>query len=201
MNKINQLCERVAILEKKIQYYEGNNLQQNIVTKEESYDPENKSKFILDLTSPLEHFKTGSYNPYLPGFLKTLKTKSGQCLPCCFTGVKGKGNDGNDFKNYQLFKKEQEVIEKCKQNKKDVETLNPLKEGSEVNPGSPKQPKKKKSKSNLYVSKADAAFPLQQNNLGFLPPSLQLFLFENENLKTKFCNYSQKGWSEMTFNK
>ena len=29
MNKINQLCERVAILEKKIQYYEGNNLQQN----------------------------------------------------------------------------------------------------------------------------------------------------------------------------
>ena len=29
MNKINQLCERVAILEKKIQYYEGNNLQNN----------------------------------------------------------------------------------------------------------------------------------------------------------------------------
>jgi len=29
LNKINQLCERVAILEKKIQYYEGNNLQNN----------------------------------------------------------------------------------------------------------------------------------------------------------------------------
>lgn len=29
INKINQLCERVAILEIKIQYYEGNNLQNN----------------------------------------------------------------------------------------------------------------------------------------------------------------------------
>ena len=202
-NKNYYICPRYwnVIEERSVSQKEidDNHLQKNIVTKEESYDPENKSKFILDLTSPLEHFKTGSYNPYLPGFLKTLKTKSGQCLPCCFTGVKGKGNDGNDFKNYQLFKKEQEVIEKCKQNKKDVEIsvskghavpLNPLTKGSEVNPGSPKQPKKKKSKSNLYVSKADAAFPLQQNNLGFLPPSLQLFLFENENY-SKECKSSK----------
>ena len=202
-NKKYYICPRYwnVIEERSVSQKEidDNHLQKNIVTKEESYDPENKSKFILDLTSPLEHFKTGSYNPYLPGFLKTLKTKSGQCLPCCFTGVKGKGNDGNDFKNYQLFKKEQEVIEKCKQNKKDVEIsvskghavpLNPLTKGSEVNPGSPKQPKKKKSKSNLYVSKADAAFPLQQNNLGFLPPSLQLFLFENENY-SKECKSSK----------
>lgn len=29
MNKINQLCERVSLLERKIQQYEGNNLQQN----------------------------------------------------------------------------------------------------------------------------------------------------------------------------
>jgi hypothetical protein len=95
--------------------------------------------------------------------------------------------------------KEQEVIEKCKQNKKDVESsvskghtvsLVPLTKGSEGDPGSPKQPKKKKSKSNLYVSKADAAFPLQQNNLGFLPPSLQLFLFENENY-SKECKSSK----------
>jgi hypothetical protein len=44
--------------------------QKNIVTKEESYDPGNKNKFILDLTTPREHFKTGSYNPYLPGFFQ-----------------------------------------------------------------------------------------------------------------------------------
>jgi hypothetical protein len=202
-NKNYYICPRYwnVIEERSVSQKEvdDNHLQKHIVTKEESYDPGNKSKFILDLTSPLEHFKTGSYNPYLPGFLKTLKTKSGQCLPCCFTGVKGKGNDGNDFKNYQLFKKEQEVIEKCKQNKKDIETsvskgrdvpLLPLQDGSEGKPGSPKQPKKKKSKSNLYVSKADAAFPLQQNNLGFLPPSLQLFLFENENY-SKECKSSK----------
>ena len=29
MNKINQLCERVSLLERKIQQYEGNNLQNN----------------------------------------------------------------------------------------------------------------------------------------------------------------------------
>jgi hypothetical protein len=29
INKINQLCERVSLLEKKIQHYEGNNLQNN----------------------------------------------------------------------------------------------------------------------------------------------------------------------------
>ena len=203
-NKHYYICPRYwnVVEERSVSQKEidDNNLQKNIVTKEESYDPENKNKFILDLTSPLEHFKTGSYNPYLPGFLKTLKTKSGQCLPCCFTGIKGKGKDGDNFKNYQLFKKEQEVIEKCKQNKKDVEpsvskgravTSNPLQEeGLEGNPASPKQPKKKKSKSNLYVSKADAAFPLQQNNLGFLPPSLQLFLFENENY-SKECKSSK----------
>ena len=203
-NKKYYICPRYwnVIEERSVSQKEidDNHLQKHIVTKEESYDPENKSKFILDLTSPLEHFKTGSYNPYLPGFLKTLKTKSGQCLPCCFTGVKGKGNDGNDFKNYQLFKKEQEVIEKCKQNKKGVEPsvskehavvpLVPLTKGSEGDPDLPQQLKKKKSKSNLYVSKADAAFPLQQNNLGFLPPSLQLFLFENENY-SKECKSSK----------
>jgi hypothetical protein len=68
-------------------------LQAHIVTKEEDYNPSNKEKYIIDLTSPLEHFKTGKYTPYLPGFLKTLKTKSGKCLPCCFTGVKDKDSD------------------------------------------------------------------------------------------------------------
>jgi len=29
INKINQLCERVSLLERKIQQYEGNNFQQN----------------------------------------------------------------------------------------------------------------------------------------------------------------------------
>jgi hypothetical protein len=29
INKINQLCERVSLLERKIQQYEGNNLQNN----------------------------------------------------------------------------------------------------------------------------------------------------------------------------
>ena len=49
----------------------------------------------------------------------------------------------------------------------------------------PAKQKKKKSKTNLYVSKPDSAFPLQQNNLGFLPLSLQLFLFEDENYSRK----------------
>jgi hypothetical protein len=113
-NKKYYICPRYwnVIEERSVSQKEvdDNHLQKHIVTKEESYDPENKNKFILDLTSPLEHFKTGSYNPYLPGFLKTLKTKSGQCLPCCFTGIKGKGKDGDNFKNYQLFKKEQEGV-------------------------------------------------------------------------------------------
>ena len=203
---------------------DDNKLQAHIVTKEEDYNPNNKEKYIIDLTSPLEHFKTGKYTPYLPGFLKTLKTKSGKCLPCCFTGVKDK--DSDDFKDYRVFEKEQEVINQCKKGK-----------GIEKQPKQPKQPtkaaqkqkgekeglkeeeqqrqeqeqrqeqrqeqqeqqeqqereqqeetmkeKKKKSKTNVYVSKPDSAFPLQQNNLGFLPLSLQLFLFEDENYSKK----------------
>jgi hypothetical protein len=90
-------------------------LHAHIVTKEEDYNPSNKEKYIIDLTSPLEHFKTGKYTPYLPGFLKTLKTKSGKCLPCCFTGVKDKESD--QFKDYRVFEKEQEVINQCKKGK------------------------------------------------------------------------------------
>uniref|UniRef100_A0A6C0F0Y5 Uncharacterized protein n=1 Tax=viral metagenome TaxID=1070528 RepID=A0A6C0F0Y5_9ZZZZ len=183
------VIEKRSVSQKEI---DDNNLQKNIVTKEESYDPANKTKFILDLTTPREHFKTGSYNPYLPGFLKTVKTKSGQCLPCCFTGMKGIGNsDGKDFRNYQLFKKEQEVIKKCKQKGETSEGTKESEAAQAAQQVKEKEnPKKKKSKSNLYVSKADAGFPLQQNNLAFLPHSLQLFLFENENY-SKECKSSK----------
>ena len=191
-------------------------LHAHIVTKEEDYNPSNKDKYIIDLTSPLEHFKTGKYTPYLPGFLKTLKTKSGKCLPCCFTGVKDK--DSDDFKDYRVFEKEQEVINQCKKGKGiekqttkqptqkmtatttkgvlsatqqqqeqqqpemevEVEQQKEQQEQQEL-----AKEKKKKSKTNLYVSKPDSAFPLQQNNLGFLPLSLQLFLFEDENYSKK----------------
>ena len=176
-------------------------LHKNIVTKEEAYNPDNKEKFIIDLTSPLEHFKTGKYTPYLPGFLKTLKTKSGKCLPCCFTGIKGK--DSDKLKDYHLFDKEEGVIEECKKGKAktaaaataatveaktDVEALVPAPvSGSNVEEveEEPVKQKKKKSKTNVYVSKPDSAFPLQQNNLGFLPLSLQLFLFDDENYSRK----------------
>ena len=190
------VIEKRSVSQKEI---DDNNLQKNIVTKEESYDPDNKTKFILDLTTPREHFKTGSYNPYLPGFLKTVKTKSGQCLPCCFTGMKGIGNsDGKDFRNYQLFKKEQEVIKKCKQKGAPSQEETTTSESTQAAQAAQaakqmkekENPKKKKSKSNLYVSKADAGFPLQQNNLAFLPHSLQLFLFENENY-SKECKSSK----------
>ena len=185
-------------------------LHKNIVTKEEAYNPDNKEKFIIDLTSPLEHFKTGKYTPYLPGFLKTLKTKSGKCLPCCFTGIKGK--DSDDLKDYHLFDKEEGVIEECKKGKakttvtaagpvqteattqaqsgkaaekvEQVESAEKVEQVEKVEEEPAKQ-KKKKSKTNLYVSKPDSAFPLQQNNLGFLPLSLQLFLFEDENYSRK----------------
>ena len=203
---------------------DDNKLQAHIVTKEEDYNPNNKEKYIIDLTSPLEHFKTGKYTPYLPGFLKTLKTKSGKCLPCCFTGVKDK--DSDNFKDYRVFEKEQEVINQCKKGKeiekqmtkqpkqpkqpikaaqKQKEQQEGEKEGEqqqqeqeqqeqqEQQEGEkeqqkqeePVKEKKKKSKTNLYVSKPDSAFPLQQNNLGFLPLSLQLFLFEDENYSKK----------------
>ena len=212
---------------------DDNNLHKHIVTKEEDYNPNNKEKYIIDLTSPLEHFKTGKYTPYLPGFLKTLKTKSGKCLPCCFTGIKDK--DSDDFKDYHVFEKEQEVINQCKKGKEKQATLTkeekktkkrefekekeqveqqqveqqqveqqqveqrveeqePRVEEQEprVEEQEPreleiqgKQQKKKKSKTNLYVSKPESAFPLQQNNLGFLPLSLQLFLFEDENYSKK----------------
>jgi hypothetical protein len=182
-------------------------LHKNIVTKEDAYNPDNKEKFIIDLTSPLEHFKTGKYTPYLPGFLKTLKTKSGKCLPCCFTGIKGK--DSDDLKDYHLFDKEEGVIEECKKGKvkttappalpvkakmqtaqtqsekvEQLESASNVEEVEKVEEEPAKQ-KKKKSKTNLYVSKPDSAFPLQQNNLGFLPLSLQLFLFEDENYSRK----------------
>ena len=174
-------------------------LQAHIVTKEEDYNPSNKEKYIIDLTSPLEHFKTGKYTPYLPGFLKTLKTKSGKCLPCCFTGVKDK--DSDDFKDYRVFEKEQEVINQCKKGKgaekqttkqptqkfattKGVSSA-PQAQQAQQQAEEPSKEKKKKSKTNLYVSKPDSAFPLQQNNLGFLPLSLQLFLFEDENYSKK----------------
>jgi hypothetical protein len=192
---------------------DDNKLHAHIVTKEEDYNPSNKEKYIIDLTSPLEHFKTGKYTPYLPGFLKTLKTKSGKCLPCCFTGVKDK--DSDDFNDYRVFEKEQEVINQCKKGKgKEKQTTKqPTKKmattkgvssapqqqqekaemesemESEMEPQEeqeePVKEKKKKSKTNLYVSKPDSAFPLQQNNLGFLPLSLQLFLFEDENYSKK----------------
>ena len=172
-------------------------LHAHIVTKEEDYNPSNKEKYIIDLTSPLEHFKTGKYTPYLPGFLKTLKTKSGKCLPCCFTGVKDKNSD--EFKDYRVFDKEQEVINECKKGKgkemqqktatKDVQYASIAEQKEqELEARSEEEPikeKKKKSKTNVYVSKPDSAFPLQQNNLGFLPHSLQLFLFEDENYSKK----------------
>ena len=198
-------------------------LHKHIVTKEEDYNPINKEKYIIDLTSPLEHFKTGKYTPYLPGFLKTLKTKTGKCLPCCFTGVKDK--DSDDFKDYRVFEKEQEVINQCKKGKegkegKEKQATAPTKEETkgksskkmhetgvvveseekqeekqeqeqaEKPAEKPEQEpaekqKKKKLKTNLYVSKPDSAFPLQENNLGFLPLSLQLFLFEDENYSKK----------------
>jgi hypothetical protein len=176
------------------------NLHTHIVTKEEDYNPNNKEKYIIDLTSPLEHFKTGKYTPYLPGFLKTLKTKSGKCLPCCFTGVKDKKSD--DFKDYRVFEKEQEVIDQCnKGNRKENRMQEKTKKSNEVaeieheqeethqlekkQKEEPTKENKKKSKTNVYVSKPDSAFPLQQNNLGFLPHSLQLFLFEDENYSKK----------------
>ena len=205
---------------------DDNKLQAHIVTKEEDYNPNNKEKYIIDLTSPLEHFKTGKYTPYLPGFLKTLKTKSGKCLPCCFTGVKDK--DSDNFKDYRVFEKEQEVINQCKKGKeiekqttkqpkqptkaaqkqqeqqeeglkekqqeglkeKQQEGLKEKQQKEEQQQQQeqeqePVKEKKKKSKTNLYVSKPDSAFPLQQNNLGFLPLSLQLFLFEDENYSKK----------------
>ena len=189
-------------------------LQKHIVTKEEDYNPSNKEKYIIDLTSPLEHFKTGKYTPYLPGFLKTLKTKSGKCLPCCFTGVKDK--DSDDFNDYRVFEKEQQVINQCKKGKEerdgreereaptsktseekkerdaDVEQGEQGERDADVEKGKQEEQeepaskqKKKKLKTNLYVSKPDSAFPLQENNLGFLPPSLQLFLFEDENYSKK----------------
>ena len=179
-------------------------LHAHIVTKEEDYNPSNKEKYIIDLTSPLEHFKTGKYTPYLPGFLKTLKTKSGKCLPCCFTGVKDK--DSDDVKDYRVFEKEQEVINQCKKGKgiEKQTTKQPTQKMATTTKGvsgaaqeqsqqqqaeerqeEPAKEKKKKSKTNLYVSKPDSAFPLQQNNLGFLPLSLQLFLFEDENYSKK----------------
>jgi hypothetical protein len=192
-------------------------LHAHIVTKEEDYNPSNKEKYIIDLTSPLEHFKTGKYTPYLPGFLKTLKTKSGKCLPCCFTGVKDKESD--KIKDYRVFEKEQEVINQCKKGKgiekqttkqstqKIATTTKGVSSTSQEQPQQQQQQqeeaeaeaeaeeqqkeqeqikeKKKKSKTNLYVSKPDSAFPLQQNNLGFLPLSLQLFLFEDENYSKK----------------
>jgi len=185
---------------------DDNKLHAHIVTKEEDYNPNNKEKYIIDLTSPLEHFKTGKYTPYLPGFLKTLKTKTGKCLPCCFTGVKDK--DSDDFKDYRVFEKEQEVINQCKKGK-EKETMQPkhTKQTTQVEVEAdvevkadveleaeaqekqediePAKEKKKKSKTNIYVSKPDSAFPLQQNNLGFLPLSLQLFLFEDENYSKK----------------
>jgi len=189
-------------------------LHAHIVTKEEDYNPSNKEKYIIDLTSPLEHFKTGKYTPYLPGFLKTLKTKTGKCLPCCFTGVKDK--DSDDVKDYRVFEKEQEVINQCKKGKgiEKQTTKQPTQKMATTTKGvsgaaqqqpqqqqaevdmevdvegqqqqeEPAKEKKKKSKTNLYVSKPDSAFPLQQNNLGFLPLSLQLFLFEDENYSKK----------------
>jgi hypothetical protein len=192
-------------------------LHAHIVTKEEDYNPNNKEKYIIDLTSPLEHFKTGKYTPYLPGFLKTLKTKSGKCLPCCFTGVKDK--DSDDFKDYRVFEKEQEVINQCKKGKgsekqtkqekqttkqptqkiatitkdissaaqehQQIEAEAEVKIEEKERQEEPMKEKKKKSKTNVYVSKPDSAFPLQQNNLGFLPLSLQLFLFEDENYSKK----------------
>jgi hypothetical protein len=114
-----------------------------------------------------------------------------------------KDKDSDDFKDYRVFEKEQEVINQCKKGKgaekqttkqptqkfattKGVSSAPQAQQAQQAQQAEePSKEKKKKSKTNLYVSKPDSAFPLQQNNLGFLPLSLQLFLFEDENYSKK----------------